>query len=51
MIQPQRENSGPFFLEKVARQYAINGDKSFTFGRFASKMIFIIEEKLYKLSF
>jgi hypothetical protein len=35
--QPRREDGGPFFLEKVAKQYASKGEKAFKFGEFESK--------------
>jgi len=35
--QPRREDGGPFFLQKVAKQYASKGLKAFDFGQFESK--------------
>jgi hypothetical protein len=37
--QPPREDGGPFFLQKVAKQYASKGLKAFNFGQFESKTI------------
>jgi hypothetical protein len=36
MPPPRREDGGPYFLEKVAKQYASKGQKAFTFGEFES---------------
>jgi len=40
-IQPRREDGGPFFLQKVAKQYASKGQKAFNFGQFESKKILL----------
>jgi hypothetical protein len=42
MVQPRREDGGPFFLQKVAKLYATKGEKAFNFGQFESKQTLFI---------
>ncbi len=40
-----RKDGGPFFLEKVAKEYASKGEKAFNFGQFESKQISLQKKK------
>lgn len=37
VVQPQREDGGPIFLEKVAKAYASKGVKAFDGDQYESK--------------